>query len=512
MQVYKSILYRLRAGESARQIARDKWAGRRKVNEIKRVATSQGWLNANSELPDEATLAAVVEHLSALQSSPDKPSNSLAEAFKEFITTAVNEGITAQVIHQRLIEFHQFKGAYNSVQRFVQKIKRASLSNMTVPLNFEIAEAAQVDFGQGPVLYDERVGKCVKTWFFVMTLCWSRHQYVELVTHQDVETWLRCHQNAFIFFDGVVDKIIIDNAKCAITKVNYYNPIVQKDYEAFAQDYGFIISACPPYDPQKKGRVESGVNYVKRNFLPLRTFKNLQQANVDLKKWNIEVAGIRVHGSTFKKPLELFYDVEKDKLSPLPTSLPDIATWHAVSLYRDCHVRFRYCRYSVPYELYQKTLWLEATPTMISIYHEHQCVATHARAFEKGSIRTRMEHLPPNAQFYLKRNALWCLEKAASVGEHCLLMIDDMLNHRSKDLLRQAQGILSLLKNHEKARLEMACQRAIGFDVYDYQTIKLMLKEGLENEPLPAAQPEELSRNIYQGHANFQRQPQEFIN
>ena len=121
-----------------------------------------------------------------------------------------------------------------------------------------------------------------------MTLCWSRHQYVELVTHQDIETWLRCHQNAFNWFGGVVKKIIIDNAKCAIIKACYHEPVIQKSYEGFAQDYGFIISACPPYDPQKKGRVESGVKYVKKNFMPLRDFSSLQQANIALKKWIVD--------------------------------------------------------------------------------------------------------------------------------------------------------------------------------------------------------------------------------
>lgn len=141
-----------------------------------------------------------------------------------------------------------------------------------------------MDFGKGPCLFDERTNRMEETWFFVMTLCWSRHQYVELVIHQDVETWLNCHQNAFNWFGGVISKIIIDNAKCAIIKANYHEPHIQRSYEAFAQTYGFIISACPPYDPQKKGRVEAGVKFVKKNFLPLRTFTSVQDANRQLKE------------------------------------------------------------------------------------------------------------------------------------------------------------------------------------------------------------------------------------
>ena len=97
--------------------------------------------------------------------------------------------------------------------------------------------------------------------------------YAEIVLQQDIETWLGCHRRAFNFFNGVSKKIIIDNAKCAITKACYYDPVVQRSYAEFAEGYGFIISACPPHDPQKKGRVESGVKYVKKNFLPLRRFQ-----------------------------------------------------------------------------------------------------------------------------------------------------------------------------------------------------------------------------------------------
>jgi transposase len=223
-----------------------------------------------------------------------------------------------------------------------------------VPLHFKPGEAAQVDFGKGPNLLDERTGCIEATWFFVMTLCWSRHQYVELVTHQDVETWLNCHQNAFNWFGGVIYKIIIDNPKCAIIKANYHEPQLQRSYEAFAEAYGFIISACPPREPQKKGRVESGVKYVKKNFLPLRSFVSLQDANRQVKEWILSTAGNRVHGSTFEKPLTRFREIEKFLLKQLPATEPELTTWHKGVVYRNCHVPHQKCFYSVPYTLYKQ--------------------------------------------------------------------------------------------------------------------------------------------------------------
>ncbi|NMG77752.1 DDE-type integrase/transposase/recombinase, partial [Aromatoleum diolicum] len=98
------------------------------------------------------------------------------------------------------------------------------------------------------------------------TLCFSRHQYVEFVWDQTVATWLGCHRRAFEWFAAVPERIIIDNARCAITKACVHDLQVQRSYADAACGYGFRIDACPPHDPQKKGIVESGVKYLKGNF------------------------------------------------------------------------------------------------------------------------------------------------------------------------------------------------------------------------------------------------------
>ncbi len=89
-----------------------------------------------------------------------------------------------------------------------------------------------------------------------MTLCHSRDQYVEFVWDQSSATWLGCHRRAFEWFDGVPERVIIDNAKCAIVKACSHDPLVQRAYAECAEGYGFKIDACPPHDPQKKGVVE----------------------------------------------------------------------------------------------------------------------------------------------------------------------------------------------------------------------------------------------------------------
>ncbi|KAI3606231.1 Mobile element protein [Cupriavidus necator H850] len=129
-----------------------------------------------------------------------------------------------------------------------------------------------------------------------MTLCWSRHQYVELVRDQTIATWLQCHRHAFEWFHGVPARLIIDNPKCAIIRACLYEPNVQRAYAQCAEGYGFRIDPCPPRDPQKKGIVESGVKYVKNSFGPLRDFRDLADANRQVRAWVMAEAGIRIHG------------------------------------------------------------------------------------------------------------------------------------------------------------------------------------------------------------------------
>ena len=136
--------------------------------------------------------------------------------------------------------------------------------------------------------------------------------YAEFIWDQCVATWLACHRRAFEWFGGVPARTVIDNPKCAMTKACYHDPDVQRAYADCAEGYAFLIAPCPVRDPQKKGRVESNVKYVKNAFVPLREFRGLSDANDQLKKWLMEVAGNRIHGTTCVQPLKRFAEVERD--------------------------------------------------------------------------------------------------------------------------------------------------------------------------------------------------------
>lgn len=248
MYQYRQIIFRLRQGDSVRSIAKEKLADRKKLRQIRDIAIQQGWLNLERDLPTDEELS---RHFKL---EPKSSKRSSTTPYQAQIEEWVKQGIQASTIHAALQRQYGFTASYHTTLRLVNRIKKSTLP-VTMMLDFHPGECAQVDFGAGPRLIDSLTGLETKTWIFVMVLAWSRHMYAEIVLRQDVATWLACHRRAFEWFNGIPKKITIDNAKCAITKACYYDPVVQRSYGECAEGYGFLISACPPHDPQKKAEL-----------------------------------------------------------------------------------------------------------------------------------------------------------------------------------------------------------------------------------------------------------------
>jgi len=499
MHQYRQVIHRMRQGQSDRAIAKTKLMGRVKCGFVRSIAKEKGWFESGP-LPDDNQLSKLFE----VSKTANPTQISLTKPHEDKIHTWVEQGVQATTIFQALVEQFAFTGSYSSVRRKVKKI-RAKNPQATCVLDFAPAEAAQVDFGTGPIISDVFTGAEFRTWFFVMTLCFSRHMYAEVVTDQKVATWLGCHRRAFEFFNGVPGKLIIDNPKCAITRACYRDPEVQRSYGALAEGYGFIISPCPPRDPKKKGRVESGVKYVKKNFMPLRKFRTLVDANDQLTRWVMQTAGNRIHGTTHKKPLTMFVETEKHLLKALPDVPVQIAVWTRVKVHGNCHVQFEKAYYSAPFRLVRRQLWLKATDTAVNLYHELKLVATHPRLKKPGQRSTVDEHMPPEAIAYKMQDPQWCLKQAEQIGPNCHQLIRGLFSHRVLDNLRAAQGVIGLGKKYGPARLEAACSRALFFGYVKYRAVKTILNQGLDQAPLDK-QPNVIPlASAYTGSARFLR-------
>jgi transposase len=506
MYQYRHILVRMRLGESDRQIDAAGLMGRRTVAKMRKKAAKFGWLEPEQPLPSEQDLLAALQR----PKSAKARAQSTLEPYRKAIEKWVGEGIRGTTIHQALKRKYAFAGSYSSVRRFIQGLSETN-PQVTTVLEFAPGEAAQVDFGKGPEIIDVHTGEVFKTWFFVMTLAWSRHQYAELVRDQSVETWMGCHRRSFEHFNGVPSRVIIDNPKCAITKACYHDPQVQRSYAESAEGYGFLISPCPVADPKKKGRVESGVKYVKNNFAPLRDFRDLTDANQQLMAWVMAEAGNRCHGTTREAPLKRFVETEQHLLRPLPPTPVECARWAQAKLHGDCHIQFEKSRYSAPWRRVGQTLDVRASESTVRLYHNHELVAVHPRATGPGQRMTIDAHLPPEYIAYKMRDPQWCLKQAKVIGPHCHALITRLFADRVLDRLRAAQGVVRLGERYGATRLEAACGRALYFENIQYRSVRVILEKGLDQSTDPEACFDALS-DSYTGKGRFGRNTRDLFN
>jgi transposase len=486
MDVYE-VLRLLQLQKSNRAIAGALGINRKTVGKYRAWAARQGLL-ARCELPSREEL-----HRRLAETWPGAlpPQNiSSVAPFRDVIIELRELGVEVAAIFQRLQDEHHYVGSYSSVWRFISALE-PQRPDVVVRIEVQAGAEAQVDFGYAGQMLDPQSGKLRPAWAFVMTLSYSRHQYVEFVFDQRSTTWLLCHRHAFEYFGGVPERVVVDNLKAAIVRAAWDEPEVQRTYRECAEHYGFLIAPCRPGVPEHKGKVEQGgVHYVKRNFLAGRKLTTLSDANQAVLQWCEQVAGQRIHGTTKQKPLLRFRKVEQAALRPLPVMPYEPSTWKHVKLHRDCYVVFEQAFYSAPYSLVGQSLWLCAGARTVELYNAaYQRVAIHDRATAPGQRLTHLEHLPPEKVPGLLLSRPLCEAQAAAIGPETYAIVEVLLAHRPEDRLRTAGRLLRLVDRFTPERLEAACGRAQAYGDGDYATVKRILEENLDQQPLAVSWP-----------------------
>lgn len=477
----RELIRRIGLGDGVRRVARDMGVSRKTVTRYLRWASEQGLLAG--PLVEAGQLKQRLDETMPVALPPRGVFK--AERHREQIKALRDKGVEARAIYERLKQDKEFTASYSAVWRFVRSLEPATPEGF-VRVETPPGDEAQVDFGFAGLMYDPGRGAIRRAWAFVMTLSFSRHQYVEFVFDQEVATWLRCHRNAFEWFDGVPKRVVPDNLKAAILSHALHDPVVQRAYREFAEHYGFLISPCRPRTPRHKGKVENGVHYVKRNFIAGQAFTDVNEANRKVLVWCMQTAGLRDHGTTHQQPLTRFDQAERAALLPLPASPCEVSVWKKAKLHADCHVVVEGSFYSAPHRLIGKSLWVRCAGS-VTIYHELDVVAVHPRATRRGQRLTNNDHYPPTKVAGLMASPAWCLKRAAQIGPATSQLIGQLLDERPLDRLRTAQGILRLAEKFSARRLEAACSRALVFDEVSYGAVKRILDRKLDIiSPMPA--------------------------
>jgi len=297
---------------------------------------------------------------------------------------ATDEDLSAAQIHTRLVQHHGFKGHITVVRKFVHELRVAE-AEAFLKLTFIPGECAQVDWGYYGRITIGKTRRRVSA--FVMVLAHSRLMYVELTLSERMDAFLEAHVRAFRFFGGCARRLLYDNCKTVVlqrvTTEKRFHPRLLE----FADHYGFQVRACPPRRPWHKGRVESGIGYLRKSFLRGRKpVEDLAREQRELATWRDEVANVRDHATTKRKPRDLFEETERAALRRLPDRDADAAHVEAsVSVNASYRVHFDGNLYTVPYQLAHRTgLVLKATTSTVEIFHANEHVARHARSYDRG--------------------------------------------------------------------------------------------------------------------------------
>jgi transposase len=409
---------------------------------------------------------------------------SLCEAWRQIILDKLQLGLTAQRIFQDLVSEHGFTGKYHSVRRFVRRLGH----NQALPfrrMECEPGEEVQVDFGTGiPIRQPD--GKRRRTHVFRMVLSHSRKGFSEVVHRQTTEEFLRCLEDAFWHFGGLPKVVILDNLKAGVEKADWFDPELNPKLRAFAEYYGLAILPTKPRTPRHKGKIESGVGYVKGNALKGRVFATLEEQNRHLLEWEATVADQRIHGTIRQQVGKVFAEVERPALRPLPAErFPCFHEGQRI-VHRDGHVEVDKSYYSVPPEYLGCCVWVRWDGRVVRVFNQRwEQIAVHVKR-AAGRFGTDRSHLASEKISAVERGAVWLLTQVRRLGPQSSCWAEEVIQERGIEGVRVVQGLLSLAKRHRREMLEKACEIAVSHQSYRLRTIRALLKrDGAKQEELP---------------------------
>ena len=355
-----------------------------------------------------------------------------------------------------------------------------------------------VDYaGQTVEVVDPRTGEIREAQVFVAVLGASNYTYAEATWTQQLPDWIEAHVRAFEFLGSVPELIVPDNLRSGITKAHRYEPDVNPTYADLANHYGVAVLPARARRPRDKAKAEAGVLLVERWILAVlrdRTFFSLQELNREIARL-LE----RLNARPFKKlpgsRRELFDQLDRPALRPLPAQPYEFAEWKKVLVNIDYHVEVDGHYYSVPYALVRKKLEARFSARTVECFHKGQRVASHPRSYLKGHHTTVAEHMPESHRQYAEWTPERLIGWAEKRGPATASVVRTIMQRRThpQQGFRACLGILRLGKGFGDERLEAACRRALKLNACSYKSIDSILRQGLDRQALPEQQELELS-------------------
>ncbi len=464
------------AGHSIRRLAKSVGMGRVRLREV--IARVQ---EAGVVPGDRARFEAEWEEL-VLRLFPERVVVRTGGSWKRIETyhaeiVAGLETNTVTTVWQRLHDDRGLEVSVSSFRRYVrQRIRGVGPEDVKVPKDpMPAGRVAEVDYGRLGRWVDPLTGRGHIVEGFVMALGASRRLFVRPVLICDQEAWAQCHVAAFNFFGGAPQQVRLDNLKAGVVRPDIYDPALNQAYQELAAHYRVLLDPCRARRPTDKPQVERAMPYARDSFFKGRQFASLAEMQAAAERWCVEVADQRPHRRLPGTVGEVFFQVERAALLPLPPDPFEVAHWAKATVHPDCQVQVQRTRYSVPWRLIGRRLDVRVGERLVQVYDQGALVKTHLR--KRGERRyLDPEDFPQQKVAFLLRTPLWCRRQAGELGSAVLQLVDELLAEPMPlTRLRQAQAVIRLAETHGAERLDLACRRALDADV-SYRTVKGLLE------------------------------------
>jgi transposase len=396
-------------------------------------------------------------------------------------------GVTLEVLHLEYLEQHpaglRYTAFCDTYRKWLAK------SSVTMRQVHKAGEKCFVDFsGVRTFFVDPNSGGRVDVELYVAVLGASNLTYAEATMSQKVRDFVSAHVRALSYFGGVPAMLVPDQLKSAVTVSCRYEPGIQRTYGEFAQHYGTAVVPARPFKARDKAKVEVAVQVVQRWIvarLRNETFFSLEALNIRIRELleELNARGMKKLGGISRR--ELFEQIERAALRPLPSEAYEYADWAEKTVNTDYHVEVDKHWYSVPYGLAHERVWTRATSTTVEVLWRNTRVSSHQRSRVPYQHTTDPSHMPEGHRRHAS-GAEGVLAWATTVGPMTTAMVQRLLdaNPVREQGWRSARGLQRVGEKHGPVRTELACERALRFGARSYKPVANILALGRENAPL----------------------------
>jgi transposase len=418
---------------------------------------------------------------------------SACEPYREAIDLGISRGRNAMAIWQDLVSEYGFASSYQSVQRFVRKRCGTQTPEARVVIVTAAGQEAQVDYGTGPMVRDPESRKYRRTRLFVMTLGCSRKSVRLLTFRSSSRIWAELHERAFRRLGGATRIVVLDNLREGVLVPDIYDPALNPLYRDVLAHYGAVAMPCRIQDPDRKGKVESGVGHTQRTPLKGLRFESLEEAQAYLDHWEQRWADTRIHGTTKRQVAAMFAE-EKPTLLPLPLEPFRYYQYGERIVHLDGCVEVEAAYYGAPPGWIGRVLRVQWDELYVRLLDPKtgQLLREHVRQ-KRGWYRIKEEDHPKRTP--LRTSQL--LGRAGRAGSHIGALCDAIHHQQGEVGVRRILGVLSLAKKYGTAAVDEACAAALDMGVQEYRFVRRYL-ERCPQAPLSLQQVDPLIRELVQ--------------